>query len=75
MSRGGAARQRAGKEPTEPSSRITAPPPKAKEHRRINWVVAVMVSLVLIGLVGGYFVALMGASSDPTTTTITTLAP
>jgi hypothetical protein len=34
-----------------------------------------MVSLVLIGLVGGYFVALMGASSDPTTTTITTLAP
>ncbi len=70
MSRGGAARKRAGTAaPDTGSTRVTAPSPRRDTQRRTNWVVVVMITLVMLGLVGGYFVAFAGGGSSATTTT------
>lgn len=77
MSRGGAARQRAGDAaPATGSSRVTAPGHRSGPTRRTNWVVVVLITLVMLGLVGGYFVAFAKSGTSSTdTTTSTTLAP
>ena len=74
MSRGGAERNRAGADApaTGTSSRVTAPTRSTGPARRTNWVVVVMITLVMLGLVGGFFISLV-AGTDPTTTVPTTL--
>jgi hypothetical protein len=71
VSKGGAQRKREGSS-TEPatSSRVTAAAPRTAPARRTNWVWIVLIVLVLVGLVGGFFVSLV-AGTDPTTTTLT----
>jgi hypothetical protein len=51
------------------SNRITAAAPRTASARRTNWVWIVLIVLVLVGLVGGFFVSLV-AGTDPTTTTL-----
>ncbi len=74
MSRGGAERNRAGADApaTNSSGRITAPTRSSGPARRTNWVVVLLITLVMLGLVGGFFISLV-AGSDPTTTVPTTL--
>jgi hypothetical protein len=72
MSRGGAEKKRStdhGSDGTAaPSSgRVTAKSSTAPA-RRTNWLVLTVVILVLLGLVGGFFVALVSGGVDPTTT-------
>ena len=74
MSRGGAERRRGatqGQQPTT-SSRVTAPRP-AGPARKVNWWVLALIVLVLVGLVGGFFVSL-ASGTDPTST-VPTVAP
>lgn len=68
MSKGGAQRKREGAS-TEPaqSSRVTPPSTRSTSTRRINWVWVALIVLVLVGLVGGFFVSLVSGTS-PTTT-------
>ncbi len=68
MSKGGAQRKRAGAS-SEPatSSRVTPAASRTAPARRANWVWIVLIVLVLVGLVGGFFVSLV-AGTDPTTT-------
>ncbi len=76
MSRGGAERKRAGEAASEAgSSRVTAPAQRSSSTRRPNWAVLILVGLVMVGLVGGYFVALASGGGQPASTTTTTLAP
>ena len=74
MSRGGAERNRAGADaPTaSTSSRVTARTRGAGPARRTNWLVVVLITLVMLGLVGGFFISLV-AGTDPATTVPTTL--
>jgi hypothetical protein len=68
VSKGGAQRKResASTEPAQ-SSRVTPPANRSTPTRRINWVWIALMVLVLVGLVGGYFVSVVGGT-DPTTT-------
>jgi hypothetical protein len=70
VSKGGAQRKRQGSS-AEPvtSSRVTAAAPRTTPARRTNWVWIVLIVLVLVGLIGGFFVSLV-AGTDPTTTTL-----
>jgi hypothetical protein len=68
VSRGGAQRKRDGSSTeSAPSSRVTAPSRRSTSARRTNWLWIVLIVLVLVGLVGGFFVSLV-AGTDPTTT-------
>ena len=76
MSRGGAERKRAGEAaPAAGSSRVTSPAQRSSSTRRPNWAVLILVGMVMVGLVGGYFVALASGGGQPASTTTTTLAP
>lgn len=73
MSRGGAEKKRSTDHGSDgaaatSSGRVTAKSSTAPA-RRTNWLVLTVVILVLIGLVGGFFVALV-TGTDPATTTI-----
>lgn len=56
MSKGGAAKRR---EESKPSGRVTPPTPAPKPAKGVNWVVLILTALVLLGLVGSFFVALI----------------
>ena len=56
MSKGGAAKRR---DATNASGRITPPSEPDPPTRGVNWVVLIVTVLVLVGLVGSYFVALL----------------
>ena len=77
MSRGGAARQRAGDAaPATGAAGSRRPAERSGPTRRTNWVVVVLITLVMVGLVGGYFVAFAkGGTSGTDTTTSTTRRP
>jgi hypothetical protein len=80
VSRGGAERRRtsAQGEPSTTSTRVTAPRPAASATRKVNWWAVVLIVLVLVGLIGGFFVSL-ATGTDPTSTdptsTVPTVAP
>jgi F0F1-type ATP synthase assembly protein I len=75
VSKGGAARKREGKDTPPPASaRVTPPAPRTTQARKVNWLAVVLISLVLVGLVGGFFISLV-AGTDPTTTIPSTQGP
>lgn len=56
MSKGGAAKRREG---SDPAGRVTPPTPAPKPAQGVNWVVLIITLLILLGLVGSFFVALI----------------
>ena len=74
MSRGGAAHRRSKDSTPALSTRVTAPS-TGGQPRRTNWIAVALIVLVLVGLIGGFFVSMVSTSPSVDTTPTSTSPP